>query len=516
MSIETQYDVIIIGTGAGGGTMARALAPTGKQILLLEKGGFIRREKQNWDGAEVWGNLRYTPDQTWYAHGKPFRPIHPHYNVGGTTKFYGGALLRLRERDFEEIEHVGGISPAWPISYADLEPYYATAEEWYYVHGQAGADPTEPIRKEPFPYPPLPHETRIQQLHDDLRGQGLNPFPLPMGMKLSEEFNYGADADLNLWPQFDGYPDPFEIKADSHICGVRPALQFENVSLKTHSDVQRLLTDSSGRKVTGVVVTGADGETVTYSANVVVVAAGAIGSPLLFFRSSNDKHPNGLANSSDLVGRNYLGHNNSTLVAISKTPNDSTFEKTLALADYYWGDEQFRYPMGLIQMLGRLDTAAISGMADDPLPGMTYEEMAKHSLDFWLQTEDLPDPNNRVRYNGSGQVEFHYHANNLESERQLRQRLQNLLDAIGCHEQLCEVNHYFGGHVDVPLGHQMGTMKMGTDPATSVLDSFCRTHDLDNLYVTDGSFMVSAGAVNPTLTIIAQTLRTADKIKELI
>jgi choline dehydrogenase-like flavoprotein len=169
--------------------------------------------------------------------------------------------------------------------------------------------------------------------------------------------------------------------------------------------------------------------------------------------------------------------------------------------------------MGLIQMLGRLDTSIISGMADEPLPGMTYKEMAKHSLDFWLQTEDLPDPSNRVSYNSNGQAEFHYHSNDLESERQLRQRLQDLLEAIGCHDRPCTVNHYLGSHMNVPLGHEMGTMKMGNDPSSSVLDPLCRVHDLDNVYVTDGSLMVSAGAVNPTLTIVAQTLRVADSIK---
>ena len=510
------YDVIIIGTGAGGGTMARALAPTGKRILILEKGGFVPREKDNLDAHAMWVDLKYTPNDTWYAHGKAFRPIHPHYYVGGNTKFYGAALFRLRERDFEEIEHHGGVSPAWPISYEDLEPYYTLGEKWYYVHGKAGVDPTEAYRSTPYAYPPLEHEPRIQKLNDDLSANGLKPFPIPMGMQISRDREDGATSNLNLWPQFDGYPDPYEIKADSHVVGVRTALQYENVTLKTYSPVERLETDASGRKITKVVMKSENGEIIEYSADVVVVAAGALGSALLFLRSQQDKHPNGLANSTGLVGRNFMGHNNATVIAISKTPNDATFEKTLALADYYWGDESFKYPMGLIQMLGKVNEQIMHFESPEPLGNMTYEEMAAHSLDFWLQSEDLPDLDNRIGYNNQGEVAFDYTANNVEAGIQLKKRLHNLLDCIGCHPGTKNVDFYLGSEVAIPLGHTMGTMKMGTSAKNSVLDPYCRPHELDNVFVTDGSFFVSAGAVNPTLTIIAQTLRVADYIKNQI
>ncbi len=508
-----QYDVIIIGTGAGGGTMARALAPTGKRILILEKGGFVPREKDNFDPQVNWVERRYTPKDTWYHNEKPFRPSHPHYYVGGNTKFYGSALFRLREKDFEEVEHYDGLSPAWPISYADLEPYYAIGEKWYYVHGEAGADPTDPPRSSPFPYEPLQHEPRIQKLNDDLTATGLKPFPIPMGMRLGHDGEEGATSSLDLWPQFDGYPDPYEIKADSHIVGVRPALQHDNVTLKTNSPVERLEVDASGRKVKTVVVKTEAGEEIKYSADVVVVAAGALGSALLFLRSQQDKHPNGLANSSGLVGRNFMGHNNATLIAISKTPNDATFEKTLALADYYWGDESFKYPMGLIQMLGNFNEAMMKLESPTPLEGMTHAEMATHSLDFWLQSEDLPRIENGISYNSKGDIVFDYTANNVEPANQLRQRLTDFLDCIGCHPGTHNVDLYLGNMVGIPLGHTMGTMKMGTDANQSVLDSYCKPHELDNVFVTDGSFFVSAGAVNPTLTIIAQTLRVADYIK---
>lgn len=507
-----QYDIIIIGTGAGGGTMARALAPTGKRILILEKGGFVPREQANFDAHSSWVEKRYTPNDTWYKDGEPFRPTHPHYYVGGNTKFYGAALFRMRERDFEAVEHVDGMSPAWPISYDDLEPYYEIGEKWYHVHGEAGIDPTEPSRQSPFPYEPLPHESRIQKLNDDLAATGLNPFPIPMGMRLNHE---GEDVktSLDLWPQFDGYPDPYEIKADSHIIGIRPALQYDNVTLKANSPVERLEVDESGRKISRVVVKNDADEISEYSADIVIVAAGALGSALLFLRSESDQHPQGLANSTGLVGRNFMGHNNATLVAISKTLNDATFEKTLALADYYWGDDKFPYPMGLIQMMGNFNADLMKLEMETPFAGMTHGEMAAHSLDFWLQTEDLPDPNNRISYNSQKQIIFDYQANNIEAAHQLKQRLTNFLDCVGCHPDTHTVDHYLGTMIGIPLGHTMGTMKMGTDASQSVLDPYCRPHDLDNVFVTDGSFFVSAGAVNPTLTIIAQTLRVADFIK---
>ena len=331
-----------------------------------------------------------------------------------------------------------------------------------------------------------------------------------MGMRLSHEGEEGTKSSLDLWPQFDGYPDPYEIKADSHICGVRPALQYDNVTLKINSPVERLVTDEAGRKVNGVVVQTEAGETVEYTAETVIVAAGALGSALLFLRSECNQHPQGLANKTGLVGRNFMGHNNATLIAISKTPNDATFEKTLALADYYWGDEKFPYPMGLIQMMGNLNEDMMKLEMEEPLSGMTHAE------DFWLQTEDLPDPNNRISYNGGGQVVFDYQANNVEAANQLKQRLVDFLDCLGCHPGTHAVDHYLGTLIGIPLGHTMGTMKMGTDASQSVLDPYCKVHELDNVYVTDGSFFVSAGAVNPTLTIIAQTLRVADFIKSQV
>lgn len=508
---DTHYDIIIIGSGAGGGTMARALAPTGKRILILERGGFVPRERENWSTQAVFGDNRYGPNETWHFDDRPFSPSHPHYYVGGSTKFYGAALIRMRVRDFEEIEHAGGISPAWPIAYADLEPFYNQAERWYYVHGQDAADPTDPPRSEPYPFPPLVHEPRIQQLNDDLQKLGYQPYPLQMGVKLGyEDGEQGPETVLSL---FDGYPDPTESKADSHVCGIKPALQYDNVTLKTNSFVERLVTDGSGRKVTQVVIKHEDGAEEQYGGDIVVVAAGAINTAALFLRSRSERHPNGLANSSDLVGRHYMSNTNASLMALSKEPNEAQFQKTLGLSDFYWGSEDWPYPMGLIQMLGKVDALSMKWSSPEPLLGMTHEEMARHSIDFWLQSEDLPDPNNRITLNARDQIVFHYEANNLEAHERLVAKLKSLLEYIGCHEHLMPVEHYLGRRQPFNLAHQMGTMRFGADGRSSVLDVWCRPHDLDNVYVTDGSFFVSSGAVNPTLTIIANALRVADHIK---
>jgi choline dehydrogenase-like flavoprotein len=328
------YDVIIIGAGAGGGTLAHRLAPSGKRILLLERGGYLPRELDNWDSLEVFGRDRYVTTERWYdKHGVPFRP-HAQYFVGGNTKVYGGALLRLRERDFQEVKHYGGVSPAWPISYADLEPYYAEAERLYLVHGQAGEDPTEPPRSGPFPYPAVSHEPRTQQLHDDLLRVGHHPFHLPIGIDLDE-----SDAEAGRCVRcnrFDGFPCLTDGKADAHVVCVRPALKHRGVTLRTHARVQRLEVDASGRTVERVIV-DRNGTQETYSADMVVVSCGAVNSAALLLRSKSDKHPDGLANSSDVVGRHYMAHLNSAVIAISKTPNETRFQKTLALNDYYWG-----------------------------------------------------------------------------------------------------------------------------------------------------------------------------------
>ena len=266
------YDVIIIGTGAGGGTLARHLAPSGKRILLLERGDWLTREPQNWDTAEVFVDNRYISADTWYdANGKTFQP-QIHYFVGGATKLYGAALYRLRKEDFGELRHHDGISPAWPISYDDLEPYYTLAEQHYEVHGARGEDPTEPPASAPYPFPAVSHEPRIQQLADQLEAAGYHPFHAPCGVRLDEgNMPYSHCVRCSTC---DGFPCLVHAKSDAEVLGVRPALEHANVTLLTNAQAVKLETDAAGTTVTEVVVEQ-DGSTERYAGSIVVVACGA-------------------------------------------------------------------------------------------------------------------------------------------------------------------------------------------------------------------------------------------------
>lgn len=512
MTRESQYDVIIIGTGAGGGTLAHALAPSGMRILLLERGDYLAREKDNWDTRAVFIDSKYKAAETWYDRdGKEFHPG-IHYCVGGNTKVYGAALLRFRKEDFGEIRHHGGISPSWPIDYQDLEPYYTRAEHLYQVHGERGLDPTEPSAGEPYRYPPISHEPRIQELFDDLRRIGHSPFYLPLGIMLDEKATHTSRCIR--CDTCDGFPCLVQAKSDAQVIAVDPALEQLNVHLLTHAYVERLETDPAGGSVTKVIASTGEGRQ-ELTADVVVVAAGAINSAALLLRSANDKHPNGLANSSDIVGRHYMCHNNSALLAISKQPNPTTFQKTIGLNDFYFRSDDWDFPLGHIQMLGKSNAVMLEAEAPAFAPGMALDFMAKHAMDFWVTSEDLPQPENRVRLDDKGNIRLEYKENNLEGHKRIVAKLKGMLGEIGCDDKLLPCSLYLGKKIPLAgTAHQCGTVRFGNDPKTSVLDVNCKAHDLDNLYVVDGSFFVSSTAANPALTIMANALRVGEHLLE--
>lgn len=518
MANARHYDLIIIGTGAGGGTLAYHLAPSGKRILVLERGDWLPRERDNWDSRAVFIEGKYRAPEVWYDHAG--HPVHPgiHYYVGGNTKVYGAALLRFRREDFGEIGHHGGISPAWPLSYDDFESYYTQAEHLYHVHGEHGVDPTEPGTSAPYRYPPVKHEPRIEELANRLNQAGLHPFPLPLGILLDEERDKPKPRHTSRCIRcntFDGFPCLVDAKADAQIICVEPALSHPNVELLTGAHVIRLETDSSGREIKAVQVQR-EGAQESYTADIVVAACGAINSAVLLLRSANDRHPNGLANSSGVVGRHYMRHNNSALLAIGKQPNPTMFQKTLALNDFYFGTPEWGFPRGHIQMLAKSDAEMLKAEAPDwaiVKPSMPLEVMAQHALDFWLTSEDLPDPDNRITVERDGRITLHLHETNMEGHKRLIGKLRGMLGAMDCHEHLLPRQLYLGKKI--PIGgtaHQNGTVRFGPDPKTSALDLNCKAHDLDNLYVVDGSFFVSSAAVNPALTIIANALRVGDHL----
>ena len=509
------FDVVIIGSGAGGGTLARHLAPSGLKILVLERGDWLPQEPENWNAEEVFQKGRYISKDVWHdKHGKPFQPG-SHYFVGGATKMYGAAHFRLRQQDFEQLQHFDGISPAWPLRYSDFEPYYQRAEEMYHVHGQRGEDPTEPPCSGPYPHPPVAHEPRIQKLVDDLHAAGLHPFHAPSGVMLDEaNMAFSRCRKCNCC---DGFPCLVHAKSDADVLGMRPALAAPNVSLLTRAQVRRLRTDASGRSVQAVELEH-DGEAMTVRADVVVVSCGAANSARLLLMSANDKHPRGLANGSDQVGRNYMFHNSKAMVALAHEPNTTVFQKTISINDWYLGDADFDYPMGNIQMTGKTNGTIMKGYA--PLetflmPGWSMDKIAEHALDFWLSSEDLPDPNNRVSVDGEGQIHLSYTPNNQTAAQRLYGRLTGMLDQLYLKNHLVERQFYIKSEMSIAaVGHQAGTCRFGSDPATSVLDLNCKTHELDNLYVVDTSFMPTIGAVNPSLTAIANALRVGDHLRE--
>ena len=453
------YDVIIIGTGAGGGTLAHTLAPSGKRILLLERGGFLPREKENWDPDSVFIKGRYVSPDSWLDKGgNAFQPG-VHYYVGGATKLYGAALYRLRPGDFGELTHVDGVSPAWPLSYEDFEPWYTKAEWLYQVHGSHGEDPTEGAWSRQYPFPAVSHEPRIQQIRDDLEKAGYHPFNAPCGILLDEADPPASTCIRCTW--CDGYPCLVHAKADAETIAVLPALKHPNVTLLVDTEVTRLQTDAGGRSVTGVITQHGSAEEV-FSADIVVVSAGATNSARLLLSSANDAHPNGLANGSDQVGRNYMFHNSKAVVALGKEPNETAFQKTLGLNDFYFDGPDYDHPLGNIQMVGKSNAEAMKG--EEPhltllAPHWSLADVAAHAVDFWLTTEDLPRPENRVTLDGHGNVQLSYTStNDKEAERSLRRAQEDLepcRDGVPprAEQELLHVDGHPGGRCGAPGRH---------------------------------------------------------------
>jgi choline dehydrogenase-like flavoprotein len=497
--MTTDPDILIIGAGMGGSALAFALKDSGLRVHVLERGGYLPREPENASVDEVFFRKRYRSVDVWKdADGKEFNPG-IHYYVGGNTKMYGGAMMRLRERDFEDLEHEDGLAPAWPIRYGDLEPYYTRAEVMMGTRGQAAADPTEPPHSQPYPFPPIQHDPGIADLARGLERQGLKPFPLPVSMQQG-----GGGACVRCMT-CDGFPCAYDAKGDAENRCLRPALMSGNVTLETHVKVRRLLTSPDGRTVTGVEVEAKGGVEIR-RAPIVVLAAGAINSAALLLRSATDRHPRGLANGSDQVGRNYMAHNPTAVMAVGLKPTGVTYQKTIAVNDYYFGMPGYDKPMGNLQMLGKLQAGMLT--ASIPFaPRAAMDMLARRSIDWYVMSEDLPDPNNRVTLDGST-IKLAYKQNNMGPHLRLVREISRIMRRLGSPLILTK---WLGLQT---TSHQCGTIRFGSDPATSALDPLCKAWEVDNLYVVDGGFFPSSAAVNPALTIAAQALRVGDHLMD--
>ena len=509
--MNERFDIIIIGSGAGGGTIAYALAGTGARILILERGDFVPQEDQNWSAEAVWKDLRYRTRERWLdEQGREFQP-YTHYNVGGNTKFWGSVLYRLRREDFEEMLHADGISPAWPIDYETLAPYYDRAEQLYKVRGAVGDDPTEPPRGS-YPYPAVPHAPGMAKLASRLRAMGLHPSHLPLGIVDPGEVN-----GCRLCNTCNSFVCRIHAKSDADVIAVRPASSYPNVSLWTNTTARRILPDGSGRRADAVEIER-NGSVERVFAKTIVVSCGAINSAALLLRSACDTHPDGLANSSGLVGRRYMAHLATMLEGVHWRKNQDEFQKTLAINDFYLAGRH-KYPLGQIQSQGRThavmakvtgDTWSYKGIDMRHIPLWAYEEWVSRATDWLAMTEDLPDADNRVRLAADGRIVLEWRPNNLQPHAELVDELRGILSRLGYWSP--KIFAHSAGAKNTT--HQCGTLVFGTDPRTSVLDPFCRAHDVDNLFVVDASFFPSSGAVNPGLTIAAQALRAADHIIE--
>jgi choline dehydrogenase-like flavoprotein len=515
----SHFDVIIIGSGAGGATMAQSLAPSGKSILILERGDPLPIETDNWNAKAVFVDKKYRTQEKWRdKNGRSFVP-NTNYWVGGNTSFYGAALMRFKREDFGDVIHQGGLSPAWPITYEDMRPWYAVAERVWEVRGTRGIDPTDQTDDPPFPFPALNHDPGVARLRDHFESIGWTPSPLPLAVRRND-----SDPNLGLCTRCKtcgGFPCQILAKVDARTAALKPLESAPNVTILSARKVIKLETNDRGEKVIAAWVEGPNGFE-TYTAGLFVVAAGAANSAALMLASHSDAHPNGLANSSDQVGRNYMFHATSAVISVSVEAFEATFPKTLCVNDFYLKDHAggFPYPMGQIQMLEYMSGQTLEGQLEDMIPpelipdGLS-DEIGARMVSFLVMSEDLPDPNNRVSINDDGEIVLAYTFGDMAAHARLVDKLKDGLKGF-VHRTHALFEPHFEIDELLPLygtAHQCGTLRMGRDPTTSVVDPMCKAHDLENLYVCDASVFVSSAAVNPTLTIVANAMRVGDHIR---
>jgi choline dehydrogenase-like flavoprotein len=489
-------DIVIVGSGIGGATVAAALAPTGRRIVILERGERLADCVEARDDAAIFGRGHFRTQEIWETpEGEAFNPGN-YYYVGGNSKLFGAVMIRYRAEDFRPIRHLGGTTPGWPIGYDELEPWYQRAEELYRVRGDAGQDPTEPWHSGPYPFPPVPDEPSIAEVRARLRRAGVTPSALPLGVDPEAWLARGATP-------WDAFPDTTGAKSDAESVGIAAALAHPNVTLETGALVTRLEAGADGR--IAAVEYRQGGAARRLSAGVVVLAAGAVNSAVLLLRSASKGWTNGLANRSDQVGRNFMNHNSSAVLAVHPwRRNGAVYQKTLLFNDFYLSGGPDGAPLGNVQLLGKISGRILAAAGGVPGPAAGW--LAGHAVDFYAMSEDLPDPRSRVAVAGE-RIVLDWRRSNWEAHEVLVAKLKAVLRRAGFPVVLSRA---FDRRTP---SHQCGTARMGTDPGTSVVDAVCRSHDHPNLFVVDASVLPTSAAVNPALTIAAQALRSADHIR---
>ncbi|MEY4826352.1 MAG: hypothetical protein RLZZ430_2002 [Cyanobacteriota bacterium] len=501
MIIDDQhYDVIIVGSGAAGGTMAGALASKGHRVLLLERGRQMALADQNVADVDLFRKDRYHPAERWFGpDGDPFAP-QTIYGLGGNTKIWGAVLERMREKDFEELHLQTGISPSWELNYSDFAPYYEKAEKLYHVHGMAGVDPTEPARKNEFVGKPKPLEPFFEPLRAALQRQGVKPYDLPISWSNNQD-------------------DP---SGDSEVFGVATAIEDPSFHLRIEAKVTCLHVNASGNEIKGVEAL-IQNQAWLFQANFVVLAAGAVNTPAILLRSSSDAHPRGLSNGSDQVGRNLMKLQLSSILQLAAAPNSGRYQRSFGINDYYWGDKNVQFPLGHIQSCGGVlqdalfaESPPVLSLVSKLLPNFGLEELAARSVAWWAMSEVLPDPHNKISLQGE-QIRLNYILNNREAHDRLVYRWIDTLKAIEA-DPLTHVvrqapTHPRGEAPISVMGYACGTTRMGSNPATSVVDLQGRSHEIQNLYIIDASIFPSCPSIGPGLTVIANALRVAEHLE---
>lgn len=489
-------DIVIIGSGVGGSTIAAGLASSGAEILILEAGDFIADRPENRDQRAIFQRGYFRPKEMWYeADGTAFNPGN-YYNVGGNSKFYGAVLSRYRREDFEEIRHREGVSPAWPFPYEVLEPWYSRAERMYEVRGDLGDDPTEPAHSTGYAHPPVPDEPPIADVRARLKAKGLHPFSLPLGVNIDAWMSKARTP-------WDAHPNSRDGKMDAETAALLKALEFPNVRLETNAKVTKLEAGENGRIER--IHYRRNGEDVFLAPKLVILSAGAVQSAVLLLRSADARHPNGLANSSDQVGRNFMNHNSSAVIAVSPTyRNTSIYQKTFGFNDFYLSDGNGGPPLGNVQLLGRISAQVLKGSLSWA-PEWLLQNITGHAIDFYAMSEDVPNPESRVRVDGD-RIVLQWQRTNWDAHLDLVAKLKAVLKSIGFPIVLSKP---FDKRTP---SHQCGTVRIGNDPADAPLDPYCRSYDHQNLFVVDASFLPTSAAVNPALTVASQALRVADHI----
>jgi choline dehydrogenase-like flavoprotein len=500
MIIDDQhYDVIVIGSGPAGATLVRQLCVAGLKVLLLERGQAMPLQDQNIADVNLFRKDRYHPGEQWFgSDGDPFSPQMV-YALGGNSKIWGGVLERLREREFQGLSLQEGPTPDWELRYGDLAPWYEQAETLYRVHGRGGVDPSEPPRLGDFPHAPRPIEPFMEELRLGLQRQSLHPYDLPLSWSESAQ-------------------DP---SGDAERFGLDPLADQPGLSLRCGAAVAALHVSPSGHEVRGVEAL-IDGQSWLFQGHQVVLAAGAINSAVILLRSVNERHPRGLSNGSDQLGRNLMKPQLTSILQLAAVANSGRYGRSLACSDFLWGDRNVSFPLGMVQNGGGVlqdplfaESPPVLSLVTRLMPDFGLEQLASRSICWWAMSPVRPDAHNRVSLR-SDRVQITYQPNNREAHDRLVYRWIDVLKSLEA-DPLTQVVSSAPTHPrgEAPLsvmGYACGTCRMGSNPATSVVDLEGRSHEIANLSIADASILPGCPSVGPGLTLIALALRLADRL----